>query len=91
MRDLLSESSLQRRGFLNASFVQRLMKEHEGGYADHSTQLWGLMSLEMWMRRFMEAGPARSSRHASLPAGDGQPSSSAKERGAVSGLSRVPT
>ncbi len=56
MRDLLAQNTLQQRGLFDPSFVNQLMNQHESGYADHATELWGLMSIEMWMRRFID-GP----------------------------------
>jgi asparagine synthase (glutamine-hydrolysing) len=68
MHDLLAADTLQRRGIFRPQYVQKLMQQHEAGFADHSTQLWGLMSLEMWLRRFIDSdirteksGPCESS------------------------------
>jgi asparagine synthase (glutamine-hydrolysing) len=55
MRDLLATETLERRGYFHAPYVQKLMQQHEAGFADHSTQLWGLMSLEMWLLRFVDS------------------------------------
>lgn len=54
MHDNLSRETLERRGLFNPAFVERLMQQHESGFADHSTELWGLISLEMWTRRFCD-------------------------------------
>ena len=56
MQDLLSTETLERRGLFNVSFVERLIREHVYGYADNSTKLWGLMSVEMWTRKFIDQG-----------------------------------
>ncbi len=61
MRDMLSPEALRRRGLFKPDFVQRLMTEHETGYADHSTELWGLVSLEIWLRRFCDSHESSSS------------------------------
>lgn len=73
MRDLLSESCLRQRGYFDAEFVARRIREHTSGFADHSTELWGLMSFEMWMREFIDVSYATlvsrvqdASRNASL-------------------------
>jgi asparagine synthase (glutamine-hydrolysing) len=55
MQDLLSTETLQQRGYFEVSFVSKIIKEHLSGFADHSTELWGLMSFEMWMRKFIDA------------------------------------
>ena len=52
--DCLSRESLQRREFFAIEYVQRLVSEHTQGYADHATELWGMISLEMWMRKFID-------------------------------------
>ena len=56
MRDLLSSDTIGRRGLFNQKVIDRMMDQHESGLKDHSTELWGLMSFEMWMQRFIEAG-----------------------------------
>lgn len=57
MQDLLSEDTLRRREYFEPSYVQRLMQQHLSGYCDHSTELWGLMSFEMWLRQFIDQPP----------------------------------
>ncbi|MBL8888594.1 MAG: asparagine synthase (glutamine-hydrolyzing) [Planctomycetaceae bacterium] len=54
MRELLSEDVVRRRGYFNPHYVDRLIKQHVSGYADHATELWGLMSFEMWLRSFID-------------------------------------
>lgn len=54
MRDMLSSDSLRRRGLFNPAFVERLMQQHESGFADNTTELWGLVSFEMWMRHMVD-------------------------------------
>ena len=54
MLDLLSSDSLRKRGLFNVPFVETLIKQHVSGFADNSIGLWGLMSLEMWLRRFID-------------------------------------
>ena len=54
MRDLLSTNSLKQRGLFDPEVVTKLMQRHESGYADHSTELWGLMSIEIWQRQFVD-------------------------------------
>jgi asparagine synthetase B (glutamine-hydrolysing) len=57
MQDLLSEDTLRRRDIFEPSYVRRLIHQHLSGYCDHSTELWGLMSLEMWQRQFIDQPP----------------------------------
>lgn len=61
MHDLLSDETLRRRGLFQPEFVQSLIQKHSTGYADYSTELWGLMSFEMWMRRFIDRDAVNSS------------------------------
>jgi asparagine synthase (glutamine-hydrolysing) len=55
VRDLLSPSTLRRRGHFNPAFVAKLITQHEEGFADHSALLWGLMSVELWQRIYMDS------------------------------------
>ena len=55
MRDVLSRSALKRRGLFHPPFVEKLMSEHERGFADHGSLLWGLMNVELWQRIFMDS------------------------------------
>lgn len=55
MRDVLSPSALRRRGLFKPAFVEKLIQQHENGFADHSSLLWGLMSVELWQRVFMDS------------------------------------
>jgi asparagine synthase (glutamine-hydrolysing) len=55
LRDVLSPSALQRRGLFNPAFVEKLLSEHENGFADHGSLLWGLLSIELWQRVFMDS------------------------------------
>jgi asparagine synthase (glutamine-hydrolysing) len=58
MQDLLSQDCICRRGYLNPSYIAGLISEHKSCFADHSTELWGLMSLEMWFRQFIDSKPS---------------------------------
>jgi asparagine synthase (glutamine-hydrolysing) len=60
MRELLSPEVIRRRGLLEARHVSRLLAEHESGFADHGTLLWGLMNLELWHRMFIDSSPERN-------------------------------
>lgn len=60
-RDILSPTSLRRRGLLNPSVVERLIREHEQRRADHSALLWGLISLELWQRVFRDSNASKPS------------------------------
>jgi asparagine synthase (glutamine-hydrolysing) len=54
MLDLLSEETIKRRGLFNTRKVSELVRGHLSGAYDYETELWGLMSVEMWMQRFCD-------------------------------------
>jgi asparagine synthase (glutamine-hydrolysing) len=63
LHDVLSASTVRRRGLFNPLFVEKLLKEHEKGFADHGSLLYGLLSVELWQRCFMDLG-RRPEQHA---------------------------
>ncbi|HEY6565412.1 MAG TPA: asparagine synthase C-terminal domain-containing protein, partial [Pirellulaceae bacterium] len=54
LHDYLAPDAVQRRGFFRPTAVAAMIRRHEQGLADHGLELWGLLSLEMWLRRFVE-------------------------------------
>lgn len=54
VHDALSDHAVRQRGLFSPHFVRSLIQRHESGYADHSIEIWGLVSLEMWMRQFVD-------------------------------------
>jgi asparagine synthase (glutamine-hydrolysing) len=57
VRDLLSPTTLRRRGLFDPGYVERLLGEHEAGSADHGGLVWGLLGVELWHRLFVDARP----------------------------------
>lgn len=55
VRDLLSPETTKRRGLFNSDYIQSLLMEHDAGTADHGQLLWGLMSVELWHRAFLDS------------------------------------
>jgi asparagine synthase (glutamine-hydrolysing) len=55
LRDVLSSATLRSRGLFNPHFVEKLVCEHETGFADHGDLLWGLLSVELWHRVFIDS------------------------------------
>ena len=49
--DLLSAERLGRRGLVDATVAQRLLREHRTGAADHGLRLYSLLVLELWCDR----------------------------------------
>ena len=54
--DLLSEESLRRRGYFDVGAIARMRDEDRTGAADHTYRLWALITLELWMRMFIDQG-----------------------------------
>jgi asparagine synthase (glutamine-hydrolysing) len=60
VRDLLSPSTVRRRGLFSPTYVQKLLDDNDRGLAQNGSLLWGLMSVELWYRQFIDGeGPAR--------------------------------
>lgn len=52
--DLLSESSLRRRGLFDARAVQQLIANNDAGRVDASYTLLSLLCIEIWCREFID-------------------------------------
>ena len=52
--DLLSESTLKRRGLVDPRAVTRLRADNAAGRADNSLQIYALLSLELWFQTFLD-------------------------------------
>lgn len=50
---LLSEKSLSR-GYFKVEEIKRIVNEHIGGKADHTSRLWTLLTFELWHRIFID-------------------------------------
>ncbi len=50
--DLLSPDRVGREGFLNPSYVSRLLQDHLSNKKDNRKQLWTLLVWELWVNRF---------------------------------------
>ncbi len=57
LHDLLLSDTSRRRGILNISYVEHLIQLHRGG-RELDSQLWTLISFELWCRTFMDRKPA---------------------------------
>lgn len=53
-RDLLSPSTVRRRGLFDPGAVSKILAEHDSAAADHGSLLWGLMSVELWHRLYLD-------------------------------------
>ena len=54
--DLLSETNIRKRGLLRPEAVRSFVEEHRSGAQDWSMQVWQFLTLENWMRVFLDAG-----------------------------------
>jgi asparagine synthase (glutamine-hydrolysing) len=55
MLDVLAPARIQRDGFFNADYVQKLVNEHLQGTENHSHRLWALMVFNIWRDRYLAA------------------------------------
>jgi asparagine synthase (glutamine-hydrolysing) len=60
LNDTLSDQRTRERGLLKARAVRALVNEHQMGRRDHARQLWGLLTLELWHRAFIDQRPEMS-------------------------------
>jgi asparagine synthase (glutamine-hydrolysing) len=49
--DLLSETTIRRRGYVRPAYVQKLLREHDSGRRNHADEIYALAVLELWQRR----------------------------------------
>ncbi|HSC90485.1 MAG TPA: asparagine synthase C-terminal domain-containing protein, partial [Gaiellaceae bacterium] len=56
-RDVLSEATLRRQGYLEPGVVRRLLDDHVSGREDLSRQLWGLLAFTLWHEAHVERTP----------------------------------
>jgi len=54
VEELLSESSIEKRGYFNYATVHRLLAEHESGRRNCSDQIFALLMLELWHRIYLD-------------------------------------
>jgi asparagine synthase (glutamine-hydrolysing) len=67
-REILLDARSVGRGYFRRPEVERLIREHQDGAADHSAKLWALLQLEMWHREVVEprASSVQSTMRASV-------------------------
>jgi asparagine synthase (glutamine-hydrolysing) len=54
--DLLSPAQVRQRGLFHPEAVRRFVEEHRSGREDWSMQLWQFLTLELWMKTFLDGG-----------------------------------
>lgn len=58
--DGLSDTNIRKRGFFRPEVVRRFIDEHRSGVEDWSMQIWQFLTLEHWMRIFLDAGAQKT-------------------------------
>jgi asparagine synthase (glutamine-hydrolysing) len=58
--DLLSESNIAQRGLFRPQKVRRLIEKHRSGAEDWSMQIWQFLTIEHWMRIFIDKSAEKS-------------------------------
>jgi asparagine synthase (glutamine-hydrolysing) len=58
--DLLGEAEIRRRGIFRPEQVRKFITEHRAGRQDWSMQIWQLLTLELWMRTFLDTRTSRA-------------------------------
>ena len=58
MKDFVRETLLSPealgRGIVKSSAIEKYVNEHTTGSRDHAAQLWSLLMLELWFKRFID-------------------------------------
>jgi asparagine synthase (glutamine-hydrolysing) len=54
VEELLSESSIEKRGYFNCATVYRLLEEHRSGRRNLADQIFALVVLELWHRMYID-------------------------------------
>jgi asparagine synthase (glutamine-hydrolysing) len=55
--DTLTDRRTRQRGYFNQKAVDEILDEHRRCRRDNSTHLWGLLTLELWHRAFIDRTP----------------------------------
>ncbi len=58
--DLLSETSITKRGLFRPQQVRCFIEEHRRGTEDWSMQIWQFLTLEHWMRAFIDSSAQKT-------------------------------
>jgi asparagine synthase (glutamine-hydrolysing) len=57
LHDTLTDKQTRERGLLNQRAVLAVLEEHRRGRRDNAHHLWGLLTLELWHRGFIDRRP----------------------------------
>jgi asparagine synthase (glutamine-hydrolysing) len=56
--EVLLDPVATRRGYFRPGAIEAMIAEHRSGHADHASQLWVLLQLELWHREVLETRPS---------------------------------
>jgi asparagine synthase (glutamine-hydrolysing) len=54
LADLLSPETIRRRGFFSPAAIQKMIEANKSGRVDSSYRIWALLTLELWLRTFLD-------------------------------------
>lgn len=54
--DVFASQSFRERGFVDAKAASQRLARHRGGDVNAGMELWRALNLELWARRFLDAG-----------------------------------
>jgi asparagine synthase (glutamine-hydrolysing) len=54
LRDVLLDGRSRNRGLFEQAAVARMLREHQSGARDHTSQLWSLLCFEQWARQWLD-------------------------------------
>jgi asparagine synthase (glutamine-hydrolysing) len=54
VRDALLSPEALGRGIVKPSAIEKYVNEHTSGSRDHAAQIWTLLMLELWFKRFID-------------------------------------
>ena len=57
--DCASERSIRERGWYDPKEIAAIRKESQYGFSDHYLLQWGILTVELWARSFLDTNPAR--------------------------------
>jgi asparagine synthase (glutamine-hydrolysing) len=63
-RDVLLDRRAESRDLFRPDVVRRLVDDHHEGRANRASELWQLVVLELWQRRFIDQEPETALLHA---------------------------
>jgi len=54
VNQILSDEQIKEMGYFRCDFIDKLLSEHFSGRKDNGYQIWGLMTLSIWWKRFLK-------------------------------------